>query len=717
LKSNKIIFVIFLQILVGTLLASNPENIINDLKFELVQLDYEEGIVDNESIYHFLEDDNGIFWIGSTKGFYRFNGSSIINITTRVNRKQNDLITSQWTSALAKDQQNKIWFGTTSGLYIFDQETDNCISIPLEQPENVTRDNVYIRSIAFDEQVAYIGTRDGLYEVDQKTLKVIGSFMTNGEPYLRKGTQSVVWTIQPNISDQDVWFSTRGGMHRKNNDNHIDTFSIGPNREDEGHYFLNSVVLKNEIFIADYKYGVVRFNLDAKSYDKYRLVDSEWSRAKSIIHLEDDLLMINAETKGIAIFDANSEKLHWLETNRIIKAGRYNLYKDSAGYIWLASDGQIYRSNLSFPITSDKKAASLDIGYAFANGQRLNSTLGQPEVLKLEHTKNNLQINFSLSNKWLFKDLSYQYQWNNKEWANIMEKNKLSLFDLRAGKHSLSIRAKDNGSVVASSSTTIEVHRPFKNSPLFYTLIILGIIGLSSGVYFYNKKQYQEKLKLKSQYEARLATLESQALRSQINPHFIFNTLNSIKYYSIEKSPEETSDFISSFSTLIRRILENSKKNLITLNEEIDTLRNYTDIEALRFHERFDVEYNVDTNIDIERFLVPPMIIQPFIENAIWHGLMHKSGNRKLKINVKRKGIGVVCEIIDNGIGRKASNDLKTKDRHKSSLGMKITKERMEIINARNLTNNSFAIEDLVDENGKSVGTKVSINFLPKENI
>ena len=266
----------------------------------------------------------------------------------------------------------------------------------------------------------------------------------------------------------------------------------------------------------------------------------------------------------------------------------------------------------------------MDLGNAFANGKRLNNFLGRPETLNLDHTENNLQVNFSLTNEWLFEDLSYQYQLDNKGWVDIIEKNKLNLFDLSAGKHNLMIRAKNDGSETATTSVSIEVYRPFTSSPLFYALIILGLIGLASAFYFYNRRQYQEKLKIKSQYETRLATLESQALRSQINPHFIFNTLNSIKYYSIEKSPEETSDFISSFSTLIRRILENSKKNLITLKEEIETLRNYTDIEALRFHERFDVEYQIDQSIETERFLIPPMIIQPFIENAIWHGLMHK---------------------------------------------------------------------------------------------
>ncbi len=717
LKCKKNIFAILFQVLVGTLFAATPEDIAKGLTFESIQWDYEEGIRNVVAIYHILEDNQGIFWLGSTNGLYRFNGSSALNITNRINDKQSNLISSKWITALAEDDTNRIWFGTTLGLFVFDRQTERCFSVSLEESESVSPNNVYIHRIAFKNESAYIGTRDGLYEVDIKTLRVLNSFMPKGKPFHEKGTKSTISNILPQVSHENLWFTSRAGLHRMTSGHQIDTFSLGLKNEEYDHFFLNKAVLSGDIFFSDYKDGIVRFDTETNSFIKYHIGNTEWSRAKSIIHLEEDLFLVNAESKGIAVFDATSGKYHWLESNKIITASLFNLYKDSSGFLWFASNGQIFRSNISFPNNQKERRASLDIGNAFANGKKLNNILGKTKVLFLNHTKNNLQVNFSLTNKWLFKDLTYQYQLDKNDWVNIIEKNKLNLFDLPAGKRHLSIRAKANESVITTSSITINVHRPFTSSPLFYTLILLGIIGLASAVYFYNKRQYEKAAKIKSKYESRLATLESQALRSQINPHFIFNTLNSIKYYSIEKSPEETSDFIGSFSTLIRRILENSKKNLITLHEEIETLRNYTAIEALRFHERFDVEYKVDSKIEIERFLIPPMIIQPFIENAIWHGLMHKSGDRKLKINFKINGIGVICEVIDNGIGREASNALKTNNSHKSSLGMKITQERMEIINVRNLTNNSFKIEDQIDKNGRPVGTKVSIYFLPKNDI
>lgn len=717
MKKRKTIFFVLIQFLVSVILASNPADLANELRFEPVQMDYEEGIRNVVSIYEILEDDRGVFWLGSIKGLYRFNGSSAIDITTRINNSQSNLVASSWITALAKDDTNRIWFGTTLGLYVYDQKTDHCISIALETAKNITSHNAYINAIAFKNNNAYIGTRDGLYQVDLVDLIVKDSYMTNGDRQNDKGTKSTILTINPEISDTELWFASSTGVHRMAlATSLLDTFMLESHNEKVKNYFMNGIYHREKIVYADYKYGVVKFDLATGSFENDLVDNTKFSRSKSIVHLEGDLFLINVERKGIAVYDAISKKYHWMETSGNTKASNYNITKDSHGYLMFATNGQLYRSNLSFPQESVSNASSIDIANAFANGKKLNNILGATERLFLNHTENNLQINFSLTNNFLYKNLTFQCHIDSKGWIEIVDKNKLNLFNLPAGKHHLTIRAKEDESVIASSSILIEVYRPFTSSPVFYGLIMLGVLGLAFAVYFYNKRQYEQAAKVKSKYETRLATLESQALRSQINPHFIFNTLNSIKYYSIEKSPEETSDFISSFSTLIRRILENSKKNLITLHEEIETLRNYTDIEALRFHERFDVLYKVDSAIETERFLIPPMIIQPFIENAIWHGLMHKSGDRVLKISFKQNGFGVVCEVIDNGIGREASNALKTNSRHKSSLGMKITEERMEIINARNLTNNSYNIEDLMDEDGTPSGTKVSIYFLPKEN-
>ena len=219
-----------------------------------------------------------------------------------------------------------------------------------------------------------------------------------------------------------------------------------------------------------------------------------------------------------------------------------------------------------------------------------------------------------------------------------------------------------------------------------------------------------EKETLKSNYERQLAELESSALRSQMNPHFIFNTLNSIKYYAISKSPRETSDFITMFSQLIRQMLENSKNEHISLAAEIETMEIYLEIEKIRHRENFNYQFKVDDQLDLDKIIIPPITLQPFIENAIWHGLMHKEGDRKLDIILKKKGIDLLCIIRDNGIGRAAAariNEGKTVK--KKSHGMSITKDRIKNFNAKYSKNYQFKIIDLFNDQHEAIGTEVRI--------
>src|SRR5690606_8941745 len=191
-----------------------------------------------------------------------------------------------------------------------------------------------------------------------------------------------------------------------------------------------------------------------------------------------------------------------------------------------------------------------------------------------------------------------------------------------------------------------------------------------------NKRKQKANL-LKSTFENKLTELEAKALRSQINPHFIFNTLNSIKYYTIKKTKSETTEFISKFSTLIRQVLENSKQTLIPLQDEVDTLENYLEIEKMRLHNSFQYDVKVGPQTPTD-FMIPPMVIQPFIENAIWHGLMHKELDRKLDVEFSGDQTRLTCVVTDNGIGRKAAQQISDKKPHKTSLGINITQERLD---------------------------------------
>ncbi|MBK9509949.1 MAG: histidine kinase [Cytophagaceae bacterium] len=198
-----------------------------------------------------------------------------------------------------------------------------------------------------------------------------------------------------------------------------------------------------------------------------------------------------------------------------------------------------------------------------------------------------------------------------------------------------------------------------------------------------------------------------------MNPHFIFNCLNSIKLYSLENDPASASVYLTKFSKLIRLVLDNSRSERLTLDKEIETLRLYIEMEIMRFKEKVAYEMQVSTEIDQQYIEIPPLLIQPFVENAIWHGLMHKEFGGKVSILVSLIEENMLeIQVIDNGVGREKSAEYKSKTatKHKS-FGMKVTNERIDLINQIYKTNAKVEIIDLYDNFKLAIGTKVLINI------
>jgi PAS domain S-box-containing protein len=207
--------------------------------------------------------------------------------------------------------------------------------------------------------------------------------------------------------------------------------------------------------------------------------------------------------------------------------------------------------------------------------------------------------------------------------------------------------------------------------------------------------------------QRKIGELKLMALRSVMNPHFIFNVLNSIQYFIAKNDRLNAINYLSTFSKLIRSILTHSVNNKIKLSEEIELLRNYVNLEMTRFENKFSFNLNIDDNVEVDNIEIPSLLIQPFVENAILHGLYNKTSPGQLTINIREKNEVVCFEIIDDGIGREAAIKLKQQNFsiHKS-MGIKITEDRLKILNEHH--NVDFETIDLVDASGPC-GTKVVI--------
>ncbi|MBW6460440.1 MAG: histidine kinase, partial [Bacteroidales bacterium] len=197
-------------------------------------------------------------------------------------------------------------------------------------------------------------------------------------------------------------------------------------------------------------------------------------------------------------------------------------------------------------------------------------------------------------------------------------------------------------------------------------------------------------------------------LRSQMNPHFLFNSLTSIQNFVIREKPDLAGNYLSRFSRLVRHILDSSTKELVTLEDEIDTIDNYLALQKVRYRDLFDYEINVDDALDTEAVMVPPMLTQPFIENAIEHGFKHKGSKGNLAVRFVLNGHVLKIEVEDNGIGRKKARAiLMAQDKDHISMATGITLDRLHALNRRSKRKITLEITDLKDENGEARGTRV----------
>lgn len=229
-----------------------------------------------------------------------------------------------------------------------------------------------------------------------------------------------------------------------------------------------------------------------------------------------------------------------------------------------------------------------------------------------------------------------------------------------------------------------------------------------------NKQVETQKIKqLETAFEQKIAETEMTALRAQMNPHFIFNCLNSIKLYTLENDSQTASEYLTIFSQLIRLVLENSRSAKVTLQKELETLRLYIELEAMRFKDKVKYHINISSEIDQQYIDIPPLLLQPYVENAIWHGLMHKKEGGNICINVTLPLEHCLqIEITDDGIGRELATEYKSKSATKQkSFGLKMTSERIDIINQVYKVKADVQIIDLKDGMNNANGTKVIIKI------
>jgi tetratricopeptide (TPR) repeat protein len=363
--------------------------------------------------------------------------------------------------------------------------------------------------------------------------------------------------------------------------------------------------------------------------------------------------------------------------------------------------------NLS-EVTKDKVEISKTLA---AKGENTAALKELEEAATMADTLNNPKDQANA-----FLALANQYEMNGKnkeaiaafkkysEAVNIVEKQKEAELQEKAN---LLIKQKDIEELTKAVSIgqreeTIQQQTVARQQLIIYGLLaLILIIGVTS--YFIYKNAQASKV------ANQLLALKS--LRSQMNPHFIFNALNSVNHFIAQQDERTANKFLSEFSQLMRLVLENSQQDFISLQKEQEILSLYLKLEHYRFRDKFEYEIDIDKNINAETIEVPPMLIQPYIENAVWHGLRYKEEKGKLTLRFKQEPANLVVEITDDGIGRKKSAALKTPNQKKHiSTGIKNIQERLSILNNVYHTQYRVHIEDLNGVGGTRVQLILPVN-------
>lgn len=385
-----------------------------------------------------------------------------------------------------------------------------------------------------------------------------------------------------------------------------------------------------------------------------------------------------------------------------------DLYSDDS-VIWICSpSGLTYFREKD---VSDSSICRLDLHSIYVSGQKIEARSN----ISLPYKDNNISFDYAAVSFKSAGDIIYRYKLKglNDMWEETRFTT-LSYPSLPPGEYELQLYAVNKfGKQSDAATIRFEIAAPFQKTTWFWVLISIFTILLSWFLLSRRYKYLQKRLREKNDIMRKMTELEQASLRAQMNPHFIFNCLNSIQYFVLKNDVSQTNKYITQFGNLIRQTLDNSARVNIPIANEINYLTSYMELEQMRFASRFNYTITLDPNIHADYTYIPSMLLQPFVENAIRHGIRYKEGTGLIKINIYENDTnGIVLVIEDNGVGREAAGKYKSQQHIEyQSKGITLAQNRLEILSAGHSEKITTEIIDLKYDDGNARGTKVVITF------
>lgn len=349
----------------------------------------------------------------------------------------------------------------------------------------------------------------------------------------------------------------------------------------------------------------------------------------------------------------------------------------------------------------------------------VNDSARSSRAGELSYRENNISIRFTgiaLRSRGAMK-YAYRLLGLDTSWHALASNENTARFNtLPAGEYTFQVKAvNEDGIESVPAAVVFKIRAPYWQRWWFVVLVAIVFAAVISLVFLIRIRIIRRRNKLetdKAKLEVELRSSQLSALKVQMNPHFIFNALNSIQEYILTNEKKLANSYLGKFSDLMRLYLDMSNKNAVSLEEEIKAMKLYLELEAMRFEERFIYEMNVSEELERDEIYIPAMIIQPYVENAIKHGLLHQRNDRRLTVTFTAgKNKTLVCEVTDNGIGRKQSYELNRIRKSHVSFATGATQKRLELLNAERDTQIGVQYDDLYHKDGSVLGTKVTLTI------
>jgi ligand-binding sensor domain-containing protein len=460
------------------------------------------------------------------------------------------------------------------------------------------------------------------------------------------------------------------------------------------------IVLSNsgEIVFPDPSNGIGIYDPVSRQIKLITQKEGLLSNYTSIINRDKDGNFWTISGEGVSRISGTNLKVTNYTHKDLVKP--QNLECGSDGWIYIATSYGLYRFD-GAKLKNENASGKLFIDKFEIMGKAIDFS----KPININSWENDVSIRISYVDRAAALKPIIEYKFENEnQWNSLEDRSMISFSRLEPGNYHLLIREQSEAKSNHWQSIKWVIEKPVWQRGWFLALIAT-VIG--AGIYFFTQKRIQS-IREKAYLKQKMAETEMAALRAQMNPHFIFNSINCIDAMVQEGDKYNATNYLNKFAKLLRNVLEGSRNATVSLSSDLETLRLYLELECMRMDENFKWHIDIPDEVAAAEIRVPSLIIQPYVENAILHGLRHLSGKKgNLQIRVGMKGDVLSYLITDNGVGREFAKSIQ-KTQH-NSFGLNITRERIENFNLNNP--GSVTIRDLMNEEGEAQGTEVLVNL------